>query len=78
MNLYCHSNQGVYREIDEAWNFCLSRREQSGFRVDQRGRLVKQGGAPIHVVHGNGNNLHRIADPRFPGQIRSPGATGEV
>jgi hypothetical protein len=70
MNLYCHSNRGVYREIDDAWNYCLCHREQGDFRTDDRGRVAKRGGARIHVVHGNGKNLHRIADRRFPGQNR--------
>ena len=57
LNLFCHAQPQVWREIPEAWNYCLVFRDARQFRVGPDGRTDRSDGQPVHVVHGNGGSL---------------------
>ncbi len=57
VNCYIHTVPGVWQEIPDAWNYCLSCRDPRTFRFRPDGRVDSQDGSPVHVVHGNGRTL---------------------
>lgn len=60
LNLYCHSDPGVWREIEAGWNYCVYGRDRGEVRVRSDGRVVGEGGSPIHVVHGNAHSFRNF------------------
>jgi hypothetical protein len=63
LNLYCHSNLGPWREIPEAWNYCLAGRNRHEYRIRRNGFTISSSGVPIHVVHGNAGSLMAYSMP---------------
>jgi hypothetical protein len=57
MNDYLHGEPGGWWEIPEDWNYCLTCRDPSSYRIGPDGRLEDRDGAPVQVVHGNGLTL---------------------
>jgi hypothetical protein len=61
VNCYIHTTPGVWQEIPDGWNYCLSCRDPRTFRFRADGRVESLHGTPVHVVHGNGRTLDRLA-----------------
>jgi hypothetical protein len=57
MNDYLHGDPGVWCEIPEGWNYCLTCRDARSYRIGPNGRLESRDGAPVQVVHRNGLTL---------------------
>jgi hypothetical protein len=57
MNVFCHSDSGVWREIPDAWNYSLAARDFRDYRRRPDGRIEAVDGTPVHVVHGNAGTL---------------------
>ncbi len=60
MNLYCHTRDGGWREVAEAWNYCLCGRDPDSFSVGGDGRLTDHRGAPVVAIHGNAGTIPRV------------------
>ena len=56
-NRYIHENPGAWREVPDAWNYCLGCRDPRTYRIRPDGRVESRDGHPVHVVHGNGRTL---------------------
>lgn len=61
MNYQLHTHPGTWREISDGWNYCIIFRDPRTYRVRPDGRVESRDGTPVHVVHGNGQTLHRWA-----------------
>jgi hypothetical protein len=68
LNLYCHSNPGVWREIDEQWNYCLCGRPLDAMTRRGDGVFIDRQGETICVLHGNARTL-----PTWRNTLASPG-----
>ena len=60
MNLYCHSRDNGWREVDEGWNYCLCGRAAGSFSVGDDGRLTDHRGTPVVAIHGNACTIPRV------------------
>lgn len=60
LNIYCHSQPEVWKEVPEGWNYCLCWRKPDTFYRDKDGRFVDRRGCPVYVVHGNARTLRRF------------------
>ena len=62
LNLYCHTHEGQWLEINEGWNYCLCGRPLHEVHMRADGKIASRTGTPVHVVHGNAGTLRM-----FPG-----------
>ena len=60
MNLYCHTHEDCWQEIEEGWNYCLCGRRPDSFVVGDDGRLHDRRGIPVQAVHGNAKTLRPV------------------
>ncbi|HEV3167859.1 MAG TPA: glycosyltransferase family 2 protein [Isosphaeraceae bacterium] len=57
LNLYCHTNSGVWQELPAGWNYCLFGRTRKDYRIGTQGQVESLDGAPVYAVHGNARRL---------------------
>jgi hypothetical protein len=59
MNLFCHTRDGFWREVEEGWNYCLCGRRPNTYSITKNGRLVDRQGRSVYAVHGNAKTIPR-------------------
>jgi hypothetical protein len=57
MGHYLYHRPTAWREISDAWNYCIIFRDPRTYRIQPGGRVLSLDGSPVHVVHGNGRTL---------------------
>ncbi len=60
MNLFCHTRDDFWQEVEEGWNYCLCGRRPNTYSITKKGLLVDHQGKSVYAVHGNAKTIPRI------------------
>jgi len=60
MNLFCHTRDDFWHEVEEGWNYCLCGRRPNTYSIAKNGQLVDHQGKAVYAVHGNAKTIPRV------------------